>query len=123
MRGPPKGFTSERNETTGAVIVWEPYPVSKFAVVDSGNRLCGHRRSLEAARELAASLPGESYQPPAPRSINISPRADPVLRARLGVPSVAESEGPRADEGPWPKKQPRVISRRGVYSVGEKPPG
>jgi hypothetical protein len=119
---PPKGFTHERNENTGAVIVWEPWPVAKYAVVDSRNHHHASFRDLDRARAFAASLPGTPHVPPEPRPVNISPRADPLLRAQLGAPPVAEPEGPRADEGPWPKQPLQVISRRGVYGVGEKPP-
>jgi hypothetical protein len=115
------GFKPERNPTTGACVAWDSL-VGKFAVVDCRGHEVAYKRSLEAARELAASLPGEPYQPPEPRPVNISPRADATLRAQLGAPPVAEPEGPRADEGAWPRKQLRVISRRGVYGVGERPP-
>jgi hypothetical protein len=98
MRAPPKGFKPERRPDNGAYVAYDAL-VGKYVVVDCRGHEVGYRRNLTDARTLAASLPGEPHVPPAPRPVNISPRADPVLRARLGVPPVAESEGPRRDEG------------------------
>ena len=100
----------ERNETTGAVVAWAPWPVAKYAVFDCRGHLVGYRGGLQAAREFAASLPGEPWEPPAPAPIHISPRAHPEAKARAGVQTY-EEPGPQPDEGAWPAKRPSVVMK------------
>ena len=66
----------ERNETTGAVVAWAPWPVAKYAVFDCRGHLVGHRRDapgragvrrVPAWRALGASRTGAyPYQPARP---------------------------------------------------------
>jgi len=73
----------ERNEINGAVICYDPL-MKKFEILDCQGETHGYRRTIEDARALAATLPGEPYQEPEPPPINISPRAH-ALRATLGL--------------------------------------
>jgi hypothetical protein len=98
----------ERNETTGAVVAWAPWPIAKYAVFDCRGHLCGYRMEVEDARALAASLPGEPWVPPEPSPIHVSPRAHPEIKARPGVKY--EEPGPQPDEKPMPARhEPKVV--------------
>jgi hypothetical protein len=94
--------------------------IGKWAVFAPDGNLQGYRRDEARAREFALSLKGERVVVPEPALINISHRAHPETKGRLGVPA-EEPTGPRADEKPMPvKRGPRVQL---AYARSKKAPG
>jgi hypothetical protein len=100
----------------GAAIIFDPQ-LHKHAVIDSHGVLHGYRHDAAAAREFAASLPGEPDKEPEPAPIPRSPRAVPqpeVQYLPAGIPRDERRDFPevRAPRVITPYERSRALSRR-----------
>jgi hypothetical protein len=70
--------TTQEDFPNGAAMIFEPWPIAKWAIFNCQAELVGYRRDAAAAREFAASLPGSPPEPSEPEPVRRSPRALPL---------------------------------------------